>query len=598
MLERIVARHQNWRLLRLENNSGSPSRPRNVGVQAARGDYILFIDADDEVIPETAKEMISIAEAGGLDFVRSSLIVDNGHQRFVTNKITDFPVSGSKYEKTIAVLKYQSTTVSTLIRREMLIEYSIEWPENLRMGEDTIFLTTCIKFAEDFGYVDSPIQVYHKKPSSVASSTQQYGERELKNHLVVWQQMDKLLSPLQLSYFQLRGHIAIQNTLDSLIRHGKYDLTLSTFHRFQDYIQTNEKYVVAERLRPRLQELFFTALNETYEKFLIELKPRLLINGMDLKFISTAIPSLEKHYSVRVDQWTGHEAHDVQKSKQLLAWADIIWCEWMLGNAVWYSKNKKSHQKLIVRLHRFEISRDYGNQVSYDQIDSVICVSVHLVESAIAKFNIPRTKTLVVPNYLDIDNYTQASEEDESRLFNLAMIGMVPKLKGYYEALQLLNLLRRIDPRYTLTLFGKTPEELPWVLRDPAEEEYFQKCSKYIHIHNLSNAIERSGWVDIRKEIHRYGFVLSMSALESFHVAPAESFAAMNQAVFTRWEGVENIYPEKYIFNNIQETAHYILENRNLNTFKENCKEGRKCITENYSIDNFTENITSLINRL
>ena len=50
------------KIIHLENNSGGGSVPRNVGLDTARGKYILFIDSDDSVAANylrTIKEKIS-----------------------------------------------------------------------------------------------------------------------------------------------------------------------------------------------------------------------------------------------------------------------------------------------------------------------------------------------------------------------------------------------------------------------------------------------------------------------------------------------------------------------------------------------------------
>ena len=56
------------------------------------------------------------------------------------------------------------------------------------------------------------------------------------------------------------------------------------------------------------------------------------------------------------DHWASLHHHDVKESERLRDWADVIICEWCGPNAVWYSNNKRRRQKLIVRLHMFELN--------------------------------------------------------------------------------------------------------------------------------------------------------------------------------------------------------------------------------------------------
>lgn len=49
----------NWvKFIRLEENSGGASRPRNIGLDNARGEYIAFIDSDDMVSEDYIKEIL------------------------------------------------------------------------------------------------------------------------------------------------------------------------------------------------------------------------------------------------------------------------------------------------------------------------------------------------------------------------------------------------------------------------------------------------------------------------------------------------------------------------------------------------------------
>src|SRR5699024_8573314 len=79
----------------------------------------------------------------------------------------------------------------------------------------------------------------------------------------------------------------------------------------------------------------------------------ILIAGHDLKFIDFYINHLkESEYNVKIDLWEKHVAHNVKEGFEFIDWADVIFCEWGLGNTIFYSQNKKDNQKLIVRLNR------------------------------------------------------------------------------------------------------------------------------------------------------------------------------------------------------------------------------------------------------
>src|SRR5699024_9825432 len=260
------------------------------------------------------------------------------------------------------------------------------------------------------------------------------------------------------------------------------------------------------------------------------IKPRLLIAGYDLKFIKSAISQLQDYFQVQIDEWAGHDNHDVEKSERLLAWAEVIHCEWLLGNAVWYSRRKKAHQKLIVRTHLFEVTRDFGYQVDVEKIDKFIAVSTPTQEDIQSKFGFPRERLKVLPNYIDTAAYLHSSAP--GKVFNLAIVGILPSRKGFHRALEVLHELRQLDDRYNLSIYGKLPNELAWVANDPAERQYFEDCDRFIQEKSLEPAIHYPGWSDLREALADKGFLLSVSDFESFHVAPAEAFAAGNIAYF------------------------------------------------------------------
>lgn len=73
LLENRSKSHPNWRVEALAANSGSPSRPRNVGTSKAEGEYVFFLDCDDEILPDALGRQLELAATEDSDIVRASL---------------------------------------------------------------------------------------------------------------------------------------------------------------------------------------------------------------------------------------------------------------------------------------------------------------------------------------------------------------------------------------------------------------------------------------------------------------------------------------------------------------------------------------------
>ena len=60
------------KLLSTDKNTGSPSEPRNIALEAAMGRYIALLDADDIWLPNKLEEQLEFMEINDFDFVYSN----------------------------------------------------------------------------------------------------------------------------------------------------------------------------------------------------------------------------------------------------------------------------------------------------------------------------------------------------------------------------------------------------------------------------------------------------------------------------------------------------------------------------------------------
>lgn len=291
-------------------------------------------------------------------------------------------------------------------------------------------------------------------------------------------------------------------------------------------------------------------------------KQTILFAGHDFKFLNWYIEKCQEdpNVNVLIDKWDSHENHNIDQSEQLLDEADIIFCEWGLGNAVWYSHNKRRGQKLFIRLHRQEIDTKFLPNVNYHNVDKVIVIVPHLFEEFNRVKKVPREKMVIIENMIDYKRFDKEKLDDIQ--FNLGMIGVLPKLKRMDRALDIFEKLWFKNNKYKLFVKSKLPQDLPWLMGRTEEKEYYEKVFERIeNAEWKENVVFDPHGNDVDEWLRKISFVLSTSDIEGSHVSPMEGMASGAIPVVYHWPGAETAYPSEFIFETIDEAVE-IIENR------------------------------------
>lgn len=584
IIEDVAKNHDNIKFIKLEKNTGSPSTPRNVGIENATGEYITFLDDDDELNPDNLLRMVNHAKMHDLDCIKGYLKVIRGDEVFYMDKITCDNRDSKDVIKNI--ISGQSTRIDIVIRKNFILNNHIRFNKDYKVGEDTLFYADLFICNPRIEYFNTYVHTHYKRMDiDNLSSTQHYQDKELNNHIKVWSLVEEKLKKIKLSYYDLRLHVAVKNTIRSIIFYSHGKISDKCFSIFSNFINENMNYFNDIGLHERYQAVLNAVIENNYEKFQDVSKRRLLIAGYDLKFIKPALKYLEDDYNIKIDEWTGHNSHDQKKSIEFLNWADFIFCEWLLGNSVWYSQRKRNHQKLIIRAHKFELIREFGNQVNYSNVDGVIAVSYYYLEEFSNTFNIPHEKMILLSNYIETDIYNGKKVGDFKH--NIAIVGYIPKWKGLLKGLKILNELKKHDPKFKLHLIGKNYKEVSWVWNDPVERSYFDKCENFIKNNHLEDSVIFEGWKERSKMFSNIGYVLSVSDIESFHLAPAEGLCDNTLAFLLNWAGVEYIYPEEIIFEDIHNIQKIIMSTYKSDEYEILLKKMKMYIIKEFNINKF-----------
>ncbi len=292
---------------------------------------------------------------------------------------------------------------------------------------------------------------------------------------------------------------------------------------------------------------------------------RVLVASHDLKFAGELIDLLRSRPDIelRIDNWEALAKHDEEASQKLLDWAQLVICEWAGPNAVWYSQRVRDDQRLIVRLHMFELKAPWIHDIVIDNVDAVVTVSDYYHDLVLYELPWAPEKVHSIPNGIDVVDL--ARPKAPSARHTLALVGMVPFRKRPDRALDLLEELLTRDPRFRLAFRGRKPWEYPWVWRKPEEQEPYIRF--FERIGNSPVLLERVTFSpfgpDMGSWLRDIGWVLSPSDDESFHLAPAEGMASGSLATFWPRDGVDRIFGTHFIFDSLTEMADFIVSTTN-----------------------------------
>lgn len=164
------------RLKVLSQANSGPSVARNLALRHARGEWIVFADADDRMSPNGLAEWLGQARNQRLD-----LLIGNGYRFTHDVEVARHPMlkrqpwgkvlRGSAWiEHCVQVREWPHYSPLQMIRHEFLARHSLGFPSGL-LHEDVLWTTDLALAAERIGFNRSPLYGYRRNPDSIVNST-------------------------------------------------------------------------------------------------------------------------------------------------------------------------------------------------------------------------------------------------------------------------------------------------------------------------------------------------------------------------------------------------------------------------------------------
>lgn len=295
LIDEYSRKYDNFISVHLEENSGAAGKPRNVGINMAKGKYLMFLDPDDYFKPNSCEILYEKIEKDNLDVVsgKYDILLENNEKMNVNYQLYNLGYE-LEYSNNVELFFGSVPTIwAKIFKRSFVLENNITFPEKIP-AQDLVFYIHSLLKTKKITFINEKIVTYRKRENEDKSisfnisknymsgltnaykkvydlfkneNKEEYFAYVIKNHIIFWSRQ------LILSELRNKEKIEILKKGSFLFKaHKKFKLKPPIYlSNFFTEIQ-NENFYEAAILTKELKSRVENEINENKNKMVKKFK--------------------------------------------------------------------------------------------------------------------------------------------------------------------------------------------------------------------------------------------------------------------------------------------------------------------------------------
>ncbi|MCL1929984.1 glycosyltransferase [Candidatus Saccharibacteria bacterium] len=154
-----------------QKNSGSPSGARNAGLKRIGGQYLMFLDSDDDIEPDMIEQMIGKITNEKLDLIVCGIkytTIKNGKQSSAVDiGISPLPAQNADEDFTTYIVRLLGidgrlyNPCNKIFRTDIVKKHRLQFDCSLNFGEDLTFNLLYFKHISKVEFIGKPLYHYY-----------------------------------------------------------------------------------------------------------------------------------------------------------------------------------------------------------------------------------------------------------------------------------------------------------------------------------------------------------------------------------------------------------------------------------------------------